>query len=501
MKIAYLHYHLKPGGVTTVITHQVSAISSICETIIISSSPPPGGGSIGADVVPVPLAAYDYDIEQKYTAAQLAEAIRDAIFSRWPEGCDVLHVHNPTLAKNSKMNAALQLLAHDGIPMFLQIHDFAEDGRPNAYTPEDYVKNVHYGVINSRDYNLLEHAGLKPEGLHLIHNKVTPLDINDVYSHNRYNPPHQNRYSLNTGPSPPTDDMHTTPKGAVLYPVRALRRKNIGEALLLSLLFPHNYPLAVTLSPNSSADFDSYLNWKNFSSDARFSVQWEVGTFSDFHQLVKAAPFIITTSVNEGFGFAYLEPWTAGKPVFGRYLPHVCDDFQANGLRLQHLYRAFSVPLEIIDSPTSAIPFQERWQNTMSSYAEAFGYPIDQQIIRQAYQQLTKEGTVDFGMLDEEAQMNVLGHIKDHSRLQQQLMQVNPHLATFLRVGIDENIINRNNEIVRWEYSESNYRETLMDIYRNVVRTPVIHHIEKEKLLEAFLDPMEFKMLKWHPAK
>ena len=37
MKIAFLHYHLKTGGVTTVIRQQIEAIQKDCETLAISS--------------------------------------------------------------------------------------------------------------------------------------------------------------------------------------------------------------------------------------------------------------------------------------------------------------------------------------------------------------------------------------------------------------------------------------------------------------------------------
>ncbi len=40
MKIALLHYHLKPGGVTTVIQHQVEALKKDCKLLVLSGSPP-----------------------------------------------------------------------------------------------------------------------------------------------------------------------------------------------------------------------------------------------------------------------------------------------------------------------------------------------------------------------------------------------------------------------------------------------------------------------------
>ena len=36
MKIAFLHYHLQPCGVTTVINQQIDALKDSCETLIIA---------------------------------------------------------------------------------------------------------------------------------------------------------------------------------------------------------------------------------------------------------------------------------------------------------------------------------------------------------------------------------------------------------------------------------------------------------------------------------
>ena len=36
MKIALMHYHLKTGGVTTVIKQQIRAVRGICETLVLT---------------------------------------------------------------------------------------------------------------------------------------------------------------------------------------------------------------------------------------------------------------------------------------------------------------------------------------------------------------------------------------------------------------------------------------------------------------------------------
>jgi hypothetical protein len=59
--------------------------------------------------------------------------------------------------------------------------------------------------------------------------------------------------------------------------------------------------------------------------------------------IVRVADLIITTSVLEGFGFAYLEPWILDRPVIGRSIPFITPDFQLKGIKLGHLYTVLFV--------------------------------------------------------------------------------------------------------------------------------------------------------------
>ena len=121
--------------------------------------------------------------------------------------------------------------------------------------------------------------GLKPQGLHLLENTVTEPVLSQ---------------------KPEADNP------MVLYPIRAIRRKNIGEAILLSLFFIHRQTLAVTLPPNSPADIRSYDGWKAFVKDYNLNLDFDRGLHCDFAALVLSADFLITSSITEGFGFSFL---------------------------------------------------------------------------------------------------------------------------------------------------------------------------------------------------
>lgn len=472
MKIAYLHYHLKPGGVTTVIRHQARAVANDCETLILSSAVPDNARDFDAPVSSVPLLAYDTEIPASFTPAELAGSIQMAIQRKWPGGCDVLHVHNSTLAKNKHLLDALDILRDQGIRLFVQIHDFAEDGRPEVYSKRGYTENVHYGVINSRDYHILRHAGLKGEGLHMIPNQVSPL--------------------LSTPPR-----TWNSNGGMVLYPVRGIRRKNIGEALLLSLFLPKNNSLGITLPPNSPKDFHHYGQWKKFVQSHHLDIRFGVGEHAGFQELVQNAPFIITTSVNEGFGFAFLEPWTAGKMVFGRYLNHVCRDFQDNGVRLEHLYHSFNIPIEAIDTDNNHISFHLRWKDSLMAHAKSFGMSFEPAELEQAYYSMTRNRTIDFGVLDEITQREALENIMRFPSLKTKVRRLNSWIRYRLEDGPDIDTILHNDWIVRSTYNRERYRERLISIYQTVATAEIEHRIHRETVLKAFLDPTQYKMLRW----
>ncbi len=114
--------------------------------------------------------------------------------------------------------------------------------------------------------------------------------------------------------------------------------------------------LAITLPPHSPADMPSYAPGSALSPTIDSSIAFEVGQHHDFSELVGAARSLITTSINEGFGFSFLEPWTAHKLLWGRKLPDICHDFEENDIDLGHLYTQLSIPLKWIDQSSFVFP-------------------------------------------------------------------------------------------------------------------------------------------------
>ena len=464
LKIAFIHYHLNTGGVTTVLKQQADAAADSCDVFILTGEPPYPLPS--HDFAVIKGLSYDKKGIQAENPEKTANDVLEAIYGKWRNGCDVLHVHNPTLAKNKNFLTVLKILQNNGLALFLQIHDFAEDGRPSVYYPDEYPENCHYGVINSRDYGILKHAGLCAGGLHLIPNMVTPMKTAET------------KYGI---------DSH------VLYPVRAIRRKNIGEALLMSIFFPEGTPLAITRAPDSPTDMESYKSWKTFTENRQLNVIFEAGESFPFETLTSASKFMITTSVMEGFGFSFLEPWTAGKRLLGRKLPDICCDFEGNGISLNHLYHELSIPVAWFGKRQ----FLNKWKSGIINAASSFKYHVKESEIENAFESITEKGVMDFGILDEPTQMHVIDHILSDKESSKNLVRINPFLSRMKITPDSDEMIRKNAAAISICYNRENYKRILMDIYLKISNNRVVQRIDKKILLKRFFDLKKFSLLKW----
>jgi len=464
MKIAFIHYHLKTGGVTTVLKQQIKAIQNSCDIFVLTGSDQKA--FLPLDTAFIPGLGYDRSSQKRPHPHEVAESIISAIFTKFGSECDVLHIHNPTLAKNTDFLKILKELQKRNVNLFLQIHDFAEDGRPKSYFSDQYLANCHYGVINSRDYNILLKAGLKKEGLHKIFNMVEPFTLSDSVD-----------YADNT----------------ILYPIRAIRRKNIGEAILLSTFFKNHERLSITLPPNSPADFKSYTGWIDFVKNKNLNVEFESGLKHDFSKLVLSSRFLITTSISEGFGFSFIEPWCAKKVIWGRKLPDICRDFENNGIELGHLYSELLVPVEWIGKDN----FYQKWKGCILRNCKLLNFDMDQSSIDKFFSQVTKNEKIDFGLLDESFQKKVISHVVSSKYEKKELISLNPYLATVGFVPDKQRLINNNIKAVFSNYNIDTYKEKLIEIYKKVANISVSHSIDKKILLSSFLDPRYFSLLKW----
>jgi hypothetical protein len=466
VKIALIHFHLKTGGVTSVIRDQVRTLQrSGFDFMVLTGDS--GDLPVPAETIRIPELAYDRDVPGNPEAHAIADDILSAVHRHWPQGADIVHVHNPTLAKNRLLQAVLKQLQINGQRLLCQIHDFAEDGRPDAFFESPYVGDCHYAVINPRDMQLLIDAGLNPAGCHLLPNAVSP--------------------------SPPSPVPGEIAAGTILYPVRAIRRKNIGEAILLSLFFNADEHLAVTLPPNSPKDIEQYNQWRAFVHRHRLDVQFEAGLSRDFSRLMGGCRNVLTTSITEGFGFSFLEAWLNGKALWGRALPQICQGFTGSGLRLDHLYVHLKIPLDWLDART----LSRQWEDAMTAALKRFGLTVTPATAAAGWQKVSEGHCIDFGLLDESFQRAVIRRLMDDKPARRYLIDLNPFLGAAGPPEDTAPLIAHNRSVIEKHYNDRQYARRLKNIYARVLDTSVSHRIDKQILARAFLAPHGFSLLKW----
>jgi glycosyltransferase involved in cell wall biosynthesis len=437
------------------------------ELLLLAGEKP--GGDVDFPFALIEALSYDRPdrarVEASATAADaetLALAIIRAMEERWGEAADVVHVHNPLIQKNSLLLPALKILLDRGVRLFLQNHDLAEDFRPDVYTGSaEYPENCHYGVINSRDYFYLHRAGLQTEGLHLIPNEVSPVKA--VPS------PERTRY---------------------LYPVRAIRRKNIGEALLLSIFIPPGRTVAFTLPP-SEKDTAQYRRWVDLAAELGLPVEFDLGLKHSLPELLGSSVCALTTSVKEGFGFSFLEPWTAGRGLVGRRIDYVCRDFEEEGVRFDGLYSSLEIPSDYI----SIGSLRKKMEDAITGVYGSFGIKMPPYFIRIMMDDLGSRSSLDFGRLDEEIQESIIRVLCANRMAKDDVFRANPLLERLGNYEADEGLIEANRKIIAEKYGRERILKVLLEIYRSVMDCPVKQKIEKTVLLDLYLDPLRLSLV------
>jgi glycosyltransferase involved in cell wall biosynthesis len=449
--------------------HQARALADAGDDVLIISGEESSVDSGGIPVSVIEPLGYDRFRPSGTVpdGTALADAVCKAMEVHWGGAADIVHVHNPLIRKNNALLPALHILNKRGFRLLLQNHDLAEDFRPDVYIPgEEYPENCHYAVINSRDYSFLHRAGLKAEGLHMLPNEVSPVRAAEGLKRTRY-----------------------------LYPVRAIRRKNIGEALFLSLFIPPGTTVAVTLPPTTEKDSPVYRYWVELAGELKLPVEFDAGLSESIEEVYGTSRAIITTSVKEGFGFSFLEPWTAGREVVGRRIDYVCRDFEEGGVIFNApgaaedaLYSAINIPSVYISTPL----FKNKLEHTISGVYHSYGITPPDYIIKTMEEKFLANDVIDFGWLDEELQGGIIRTLLSNRTVLREIAAANPFLAGLADRRSDGGHIESNNRKIRDVYGKERITSILREIYQSMLNAPIRHRLCKSQLLDLYLDPLRF---------
>jgi len=481
MQLAILHYHFDSGGVAQVVHNHLLAMAAtehsfLPERVLLvhgrSSTTLPLkeiASKVPFPVESVVMPELDYDTDGTPVNSRLGTEIGAMLREH---GCSaeetLLHWHNHSLGKNVSVPLAVAELARSGYRTLLQIHDFAEDFRPANYrrlvealgdgAPEVLAErlypqapHIHYATLNSRDFKILRKLGVAEESLRLLPNPVNPPPVfPDEVEANR-----AVRSNLNL-----SEECRLA-----VYPVRGIRRKNLGEMLLWSTLLEDTW-FYVTLAPQNPVEQNSFEQWRRFAKEHKLNCLLGPpdGAAISFGQVLAASDVLITTSVAEGFGMAFLEAWLTGNALFGRPLAEITADFSQLGLDLDGLYDFLQIPSEWVDEATTI----QKIQRLVTKTYEACGRTSPgEELIRQAVQRLLEPPTVDFARLPTMLQRQVISTVANSTQRQWRLLELNPKLR--LPDIRNREKIRYNSGVVRREFSLAKLGADLLSGYQKLM--------------------------------
>jgi len=421
VRLLLVHFHLGAGGVGSVLRAQAELARKAGFPVGIAA-----GGFEGPagdfERFEIPELAYDAPgaatpgpdelaARERSLAAKLVAAARSVGGKSHGSDDDIIiHAHNLALRKARVYPGALALVARE-LTVLVHCHDFGEEWRPDSvHDSAGYPEGCAWAVLNGRDRAALVAAGLPAESVTLVPNAV--------------------RIPALDGGAPGRGGK----RELLLYPVRGIPRKNLGEALLASLFLPEGLELAVTLPPSNPLDLPDYERWVALSARLGLRARFGAGLSAQLDELYARSRCALSTSVKEGFGFSFLEPIARGLPVAGRRLPSVIPDFEDAGIRFPSLYTGIATPEGLFDRAAFDARLDALLARVAASYREAFAAhgrrglaAVDETVGRTRARY--ENPVLDFAALDAEAQSELIARAAADPGARAAILEGAPFLA------------------------------------------------------------------------
>ena len=332
MKILFIHYFCKKDGVTRVILNNIKGLAAHSNDLEFIFA-------AGYFEFPIPQ-----EIEQRYIDWNAEDILSQ--LQKISQDADVVIIENPTIGIFPKATLAFKEFSETNPDkkIIYRIHDFVDD-RPLLLDEfkkicgdldEIYPKsdNVSFLALTSCDKKRLIDKGL--QNVSVLPNSIVMSEFET-----------DKEGAFNLRKTFEDNGIINSEERILAYPVRVLRRKNIEEAILLTKLInkesAQNYRLIVTIPfekdyeieiENLAEEYGVPCSIGKASKHISFDKK-EKYTIADLYLI---ADLVISTSVCEGFGLAFVEPWLVETPVIGRKVDSTTEDFEKNGIDLTHLY-------------------------------------------------------------------------------------------------------------------------------------------------------------------
>ncbi|MCF6335017.1 MAG: hypothetical protein L3J12_04690, partial [Spirochaetales bacterium] len=431
MRIIVFHYHFLPGGVTQVV--KLSAAASIRYNPSIEGITLVSGnrrnltelaseiehclkelGIENTDIDTAVLPEIDYlsNLERYPDPGVIASALENNFAG------DLWWIHNYHIGKNPFFTEALLRTAAERPEqkMVFQIHDFPEEARySNLEQIRKYLNsplypaasNIKYVTINSRDREYLTNAGIPKSMVFLLNNPVEEPKPRATDEESEKNRKKINKILTNTSRSFINDAPF------MVYPVRAIRRKNILEAGLITKCSRVPVNLLVTLPGVSKTEkeysslVDDCFREKLIPGSSGIGSIAEKNQIS-FLEIINSGSLVISSSLQEGFGYLFINSLQWEKPLLARNL-RILDDFREIFQTNEHyFYERIMIPL---DSHKRKI-LKTKYREKIKKLKTYLGFTITEKL-SESVDFMLKQEAIDFSYLSPLLQRDFLRDISD----------------------------------------------------------------------------------------
>ncbi len=433
-----------------------------------------------SDLKIINIAECDYqDIKDKESYFYLRDLLVNKIGSVLEKTpCPaVILCHNMSLAKNPCLSSALRVLARKKDPckyrFFWILHDLAEEGRIDMIEKVARLRSigidirdelyaigapVHFLVPGTHVYSILKKSGF---AVNLLPNPVRlNTDIDNSID--------RRTFLKHLEVLASSDGFKFDPQRPICcYPARIIRRKNVLEAVAIACIFlDANLVLGV---PGSSAlDRMLYEALIKLVRETRLRVvintarlPWKLLIGDGGHNinpvpyLYKFCDLALSASLSEGFGYALYEPWLYQKAVLARRPAGFVYPQEMNA---SLLYEHFPVPLEWIC-----------WKSIKEKFYNCHLRFVGETGAEKAEECLIIDDTVDFGILDTEAQIRVLRKIITDAAAKEKMSnlfrKMFPGWGGIIDFGlIDETLIRKNQDVVMNTFSDQCFMNSFREL-------------------------------------
>ena len=259
---------------------------------------------------------------------------------------------------------------------------------------------------------------------------------------------------------------------------------------LIAASYPEKH-FANSLGPTNPEFQPVFKRWEQFSNEINLPVTFALGekTSASFPKMVEHAEGILSTSIAEGFGLGFLEPWMSEKFLCGRNIPEITQDFSNLGINLNHLYQRLNINLEHLQNKGS---MKSKIQTILEKFFLEYRREIPSNAAEIAYQSMVQNDQVDFGRLDEALQEEIILSISKSTMARDEIR------SQVKLERIDSKIILKNKESITENFAQKSYTTKLKLIYGKVLHSKQdqLEYANGDHLLDSFLSPARLHLLR-----